>query len=116
MAINMMIQNPTFGFPMMHHALHSYTVNKEDGVVVANVNSYFNAETATSGYQASMKTAIQIVGAPDVDVEAWIYTQLVLPQSEDVQTVPIMNRDKYPWASGFTPRDRFFFAGGTVTE
>ncbi len=116
MAIIKSINHPKEGFPLSFHILAVYTVYKSAGVVVANLNSHFNESTAQGGYQPSLKVAVQIVGVPEGDVEEWIYEQLVAAEDENSQKVPAMDVSKYPWASGYSPQDRFYFAGGTLSE
>lgn len=116
MAISKSIVHPTQGFPMSHHVLATYTVYKDAGVVVANLNSYFSDLTAAGGFQPSMKVAIQIVGEPDENVEDWIYTQLIVAEDENVQKVPPMDISKYQWASGYSLQDRFYFKDGAISE
>jgi len=114
MAIQKTIINTTYKAPMQHHVLKSYFVYGEEGVAVANVQSFYSEEAMNQGGKPLGECSIVVKGAIPTDVAAWIEQMLVVAQSEDVELVAPADLPRYK--RGFLAADRFYFEGGTIVQ
>lgn len=93
--------------PLSAHVIRSYTVNVDENVITANIESYFDEATLTQeDVQPLAHNSVVLVGTPAGDTLEWAYEQLV--SGGDA------HQNEYNFQGTFQMADRNLFEGGAL--
>ena len=107
--INKTITSTPYYVPLSAHVVKSYTVNVEEGIITANLMSYFNEDAIKSpDAQPLGHYSIVLSGEVSGDTLDWVYQQLVT----QAETTP----NEYNYQGSFQLVSRNTFAGGVIGE
>lgn len=107
--INKAITSTPYYIPLSAHVVKSYTVNVEEGIITANLMSYFNEDALKSpDVQPLGHYSVVLSGGVTGDTLDWVHQQLITEGA----SIP----EEYNYQGSFQIVSRNTFAGGSVKE